>query len=203
MGHGARRPDSAFLSMRRWLLLLLLTPPACRDGAEVDTGLAAGPADSVVWGEDRARPGARTGSSDRLFLERLLDHYQGLEYLAERVRRTSAVSAVRRDAWRFDRHESAERAHAEALLRKLYGERYLPMVPEEFHGALTAIRARPPEQQVRALLEFVSRHHREDVALTDSALPSLEHPQVRELALDLRRDQQRDLRVFARRLARD
>jgi uncharacterized protein (DUF305 family) len=49
----------------------------------------------------------------------------------------------------------------------------------------------------------VTHHHKEDVALIDSVLPSLEHPEVRELARDLRRDQRRDLRVFARRLARD
>lgn len=188
--------------MRRCLLLFLLA--ACRgEDAAPETGLAAAAADSVVWGEDRARSADRAGSADRLFLERQLDHYQGLEYLAERVRQTSNVSAVRRDAWRFDRQENAERSQVDALLRKRHGERYLPRVPDEFRTAAIAIRALPPEQQARALLAFVTRHHGEDIALIDSILPSLEHPEVRELARDLRRDERRDLRVFARRLARD
>ncbi len=63
------------------------------------------------------------------------------------------------------------------------------------------IRALPPGPQAHALLEFVSQHHHEDVATIDRVLPSLEHGEVRELALDLRRDQRRDLRVLARRLA--
>ena len=192
------------MSMSRYLVLLLLALAACRgDGGASDIDLAAGPADSVIWGEDRARPGEHGGSADRLFLERLLDHYQGLEYLAERVRQTSNVSAVRRDAWRFDRRENAERRQVDALLRRFYGERYLPLVPDEFRSAAAAVRALPPERQARALLELVSRHHQEDVALIDSVLPELQHPPVRELALDLRRDQRRDLRVFARRLAQD
>jgi hypothetical protein len=193
--------------MRHWpLVLLLLLVPGC--GGEDfgnDTGLGSAGADSVVWGEDRARPGAAAqGSSlDRLFLERVLDHYQGLEHLAERMKRTSTVSAVRRDAWRFDRRQSAEREQVDGLLRELYGERYLPTVPEEFRSAAVAISALPAEQQAHALLEFVTGHQREDVARIDSILPSLEHPRVRELARELRRDQQRDLRVFARRLARE
>ncbi len=186
--------------MRRWPLLLLLAACGGEDLAP-DTALAPGAGDSVVWGEDRARRAA--GTADRLFLERLLDHYQGLEYLAERVRQASAVSAVRRDAWRFDRRQSAEREQVDALLRELYGERYLPRVPEEFRTAAAAIRALPPERQVRALLEFVSEHHREDAALIDSILPGLQSPQVRELARELRGDQLRDLRVFAHRLARE
>jgi hypothetical protein len=187
--------------MRRCLLLLLA---ACGgEDSAPETGLSAAAADSVVWGEDRARTADRAGSADRLFLERQLDHYQGLEYLAERVRQTSNVSAVRRDAWRFDRRENEERREVDALLRKHHGERYLPRVPEEFRTAAIAIRALPPEQQAHALLAFVTHHHKEDVALIDSVLPSLEHPEVRELARDLRRDQRRDLRVFARRLARD
>ena len=187
--------------MRRCLLLLVA---ACGgEDAAPETGLSAATADSVVWGEDRARTADRAGSADRLFLERQLDHFQGLEYLAERVRQTSNVSAVRRDAWRFDRRENEERREVDALLRKRHGERYLPRVPEEFRTAATAIRALPPEQQAHALLGFVTHHHKEDVALIDSVLPSLEHPEVRELARDLRRDQRRDLRVFARRLARD
>ncbi|MGH7630057.1 MAG: hypothetical protein ACREOF_11900 [Gemmatimonadales bacterium] len=186
--------------MRRWPLLLLLAACGGEDDAP-DTALAPGAGDSVVWGEDRARRVA--GTADRLFLERLLDHYQGLEYLAERVRRTSNGSAVRRDAWRFERREGAEREQVDALLRERYGERYLPRVPEEFRAAAAAIRALPPERQARALLAFVSEHHREDVARIDSILPALQSPQVRELARELRRDPRRDLRVFARRLARD
>jgi uncharacterized protein (DUF305 family) len=191
------------MGMLRRLLLLLALPACGRDDVPSDADMAAVPVDSIVWGQDRARPGEEAGPADRLLLERLLDHYQGLEYLAERVRQTSTVSAVRRDAWRFDQRESAERRQVDALLRKLYGERYLPLVPDEFRAAANTIGALPAEQQARALLELVTRHHQEDVALIDSVLPTLQHPEVRELAGELRRDQRRDLRVFARRLARD
>ncbi len=162
--------------MRRCLLLLLLA--ACRgEDPAPETGLSAAATDSLVWGEDLARAADRAGSAVRLFLDR--------------------------NAWRFDRQENAERRQLDALLRKRPGERYLSRVPDEFRTAAIAIRALPPEQQAPALLAFVSHHHEEDVALIDSVLPSLEHPEVRELARDLRRDQRRDLRVFTRRLARD
>jgi uncharacterized protein (DUF305 family) len=188
-------------SMRRWPLLLLFI--ACRGEEPLpDAGLAGAAPDSLVWGEDRARDTVRTGQADRRFLEHLLDHYQGLEHLAERVRLSSNVSAARRDTWRFDGRDDDERRQAEELLRELYGERYLPLVPEEFREAAAAIPALPPEQQADSLLELVTRHHREDVARIDRILPELQHPEVRKLARDLRRDQRRDLRVFARRLAR-
>jgi uncharacterized protein (DUF305 family) len=190
--------------MRRCLLIVLVCLSACRDEASnVDVDVATATPDSVVWGDDRDRRGERGGSPDRRFLEHLLDHYQGLEYLAERIRQTSTVTAVRRDAWRFDQQGAAERQEVDALLHQLYDERYLPLVPEEFRLAAVTIRELPPEQQARALLEFVNRHQQEDVARFDRILPSLEHPEVRELARELRRDQRRDLRVFARRLARD
>jgi uncharacterized protein (DUF305 family) len=188
--------------MRRWPLLLLFI--ACRGEEPLpDAGLAGAAPDSVVWGEDRARDSVRTGEIDRRFLEHLLDHYQGLEHLAERVRLSSKVSAARRDTWRFEGRDDDERRQAEQLLRDLYNERYLPMVPEEFREAAVAIPALPAEQQAHALLELVTQHHREDVARIDRILPRLQHPQVRELARHLRRDQRRDLRVFAGRLARE
>ena len=190
-------------TVRRWpLLLLALT--ACRGEEPIpETGLAAAAPDSLVWGEDRARETERTGDADRRFLEHLLDHYQGLEHLAERIRVESTVSAARRDTWRFDGRDDGERRHAEELLRELYDERYIPRVPDEFREAATRIPTLPPEQQARALLEFVTKHHQEDVARIDRILPRLKHPEVRELVRDLRQDQQRDLRVFARRLAKE
>jgi uncharacterized protein (DUF305 family) len=188
--------------MRRLLLLVLVLCSACRDDDTVDVGLAA-VADTLVWGEDRAGTDTLEGPIDRRFLETVLDHYQGIEHLAERVRQTSGVSAVRRDAWRFDHREAGERERAAELLRNLYGERYLPLVPEEFRAAAADIAVRSAEEQPRALLEYVQRHQQEDVTRIDSVLPLLQHPHVRELARDIRRDQQRDLRVLARRLARD
>lgn len=191
------------MSMRRRSLLLLLVI-ACR-GTDpwAETGFGGAAHDSLVWGADRTRQTDRTGHVDRRFLEHLLDHYQGLEHLAERVRLSSTVSAARRDTWRFDGRDDDERREAERILREVYNERYIPVVPDEFSTAAAAIPALPPDQQPRALLEFVTRHHQEDVARIDRLLPRLKHPQVRALVLDLRRDQQRDLRVFARRLAKE
>jgi uncharacterized protein (DUF305 family) len=201
----SRRRDPGrctYAAMQRWPLLVLLI--ACRGEEPLDSGLATAAPDSLVWGDDRAREIDRTGDTDRRFLEHLLDHYQGLEHLAERVRLSSSVSAARRDTWRFEgRNDDDERREAEALLRELYNERYLPRVPQEFRAAAAAIPGLPPEQQAQSLLEFVTQHHREDVARIDRILPALQHPQVRQLARELRRDQRRDLRVFARRLAKE
>jgi hypothetical protein len=197
---------------RRLLLLsvlVLLAVVACRDEEPLpETGLGtAAPdslvPDSLVWGEDRARDTTPAGDADRRFLEHLLDHYQGLEHLAERIRLTSTVSAARRDTWRFDRRHDDERREAETLLRELYNERYIPRVPEEFREAAVAIPALPREQQARALLELVTRHNQEDGARIDQVLPRLRHPQVRSLVQELRTDQQRDLRVLASRLAKE
>jgi uncharacterized protein (DUF305 family) len=195
--------------MRYWswaIIAVCALAGACR--SEQPNGhLDVASADSVVWGEDRriqaAQASRAAGPADRAFLERLLNHYQGLDYLADRMRRDGAVSAVRRDAWRFDTREDAEKRRAAGLLLRLYRERYMPVVPREFKAAADSLAHLARERQPRAVLELLAEHQRHDLALIEAALPALEDPDVRELALELRRDQTRDLAIFAHRLARE
>ncbi len=89
------------------------------------------------------------------------------------------------------------------LLRRLYRERYIPIVPPEFKLVADSLIELPPDRQPRALLAFLAVHRREDLAALRRVLPDLRRPEVRELALELERDRQRDLAVLARRLARE
>lgn len=89
------------------------------------------------------------------------------------------------------------------LLGRLYRERYIPIVPPEFKLVADSLIELPPDRQPRALLAFLADHRREDLAALRRVLPDLRRPEVRELALELERDRQRDLAVLARRLARE
>jgi uncharacterized protein (DUF305 family) len=197
--------------MRRALALALLLVPsvACHREDDLESGaLAAGAytRDTVVFGESRVTEppdsaALRTRHApDQRFLERLLDHYEGLDFVAARIMRSTIAGAAKRQAWRYDTRENPEKRHAAELLRVRYRERYMPVTPPEFKHLADSVAALPREEQQRALVRMLAEHRRKDVAAIDSMLPSLRDPAVRRMAEDLREDQSRELGHLLQRL---
>lgn len=197
--------------MRRMLTCALLLLPALgcnrREGLESGT-LAAGAyaSDTVVFGDSRAiEPVDSTElrnrlAPDRRFLERLLDHYQGLDFVASRIMRSGAARAAKRQAWRYDTRENPDKRHVAELLRLRYRERYIATTPPRFKEIADSLAALPHDEQQRGLVRVLAEHHREDVAHIDSILPLLRDPVVRRLAEDLRAGQSRELAHLLERL---
>ncbi|HET7601258.1 MAG TPA: hypothetical protein VFK09_13255 [Gemmatimonadales bacterium] len=184
------------------LLLLMAGLAACGPDAGFDTGALAAdelPRDTVVFGDARAREDSATATArdarepDRRFLEDLLDHYQGLDYLGARIARSDAGRRTRRQIWRWTTRENPDKRQIAELLRKRFGERYEPTVPPEFKRAADSLAALPPEEQPRALVRLLAHHHQGDVARISATLPELRDSSVRGLAQALRSDQSREL----------
>ncbi len=196
-------------SPRFGIALCLLLGAACRRGDNLDTGgLAVGAyaRDTVIFGETRAvepRDSAIARDArapDRRFLERLLDHFEGLDYLAARMVRSNSARRAQRQAWRFDTQEDPDKHRVAELLRSRYRERYIPITPAHFKHAADSLSALPHDEQHGALVRMLAQHHRDDVAEIDSVMPSLRDPAVKRLADELRRDQSRELARLLKRL---
>ncbi|HEX5386938.1 MAG TPA: hypothetical protein VFW66_09580 [Gemmatimonadales bacterium] len=184
------------------VLLALAGCGSVRDDAVETAALdrEPGAADTVVFGVDRLHL-AGDVPADRRFLERLLDHYQGLDYLVARMDRDPASGRARSHAERFENHEHPEKRRMDELLRSHYGERYIPIVPPRFKAAVDSLAALPPDEQPRALVRLLAKHHRADLTLIDSMMPALQDTVVRTVAEDLRAHQAHELDRLLARLA--
>jgi hypothetical protein len=197
--------------MQRALVIAMLLVPAlgCGQREDIESGAFAEGAyasDTVVFGDSRAVESADTAESrdrlapDRRFLERLLDHYQGLDFIATRIMRSSSARAAKHQAWRYDTRENPDKRHVAELLRLRYRERYIPTTPPHFKHLADSLAALPHDEQLRGLVRALAEHHREDVAEIDSVLPMLRDPVVRRLAEGLRQGQSRELDHLLERL---
>jgi hypothetical protein len=184
----------------------------CGRGDEIESGaLPVGEYahDSVVFGESRAAEPSDSlallaaRAPDQRFLERLLDHFEGLDYLATRIAHGDAARRAKHQAWRFSTREDPDKRHVAELLRSRFGERYMPIVPLHFKRASDSLAALPGDEQQRALVRLLAEHRRADVAEIDTALPALRDRAVRRLAEDLRENQSRELALLLRRLGDD
>jgi hypothetical protein len=208
------RPAAERLGMQRKrllaLALLLLPALGCSSrGEDVESGAVAEGAyatDTVVFGDSRAVESARIAvyrdrlAPDRRFLERVLDHYQGLDFVATRIMRSSSARAAKHRAWRYDTRENPDKRHVAELLRMRYRERYIPTTSPQFKRLADSLTALPQDEQLRGLVRALAEHRRQDVAGIDSVLPTLRDPVVRRLAENLRQGQSRELDHLLARL---
>lgn len=191
-------------------LALLLPTVGCSSRSEdMESGALAEGAyatDTVVFGDSRAVESPAIAvdrdrlAPDRRFLERLLDHYQGLDFVAARIMRSSSARAAKHQAWRYDTRENPDKRHVSELLRMRYRERYIPTTPPQFKRLADSLAALPHDEQLRGLVRALAERHREDVAGIDSVLATLRDPVVRRLAEDLRQGQSRELDHLLARL---
>jgi len=143
--------------------------------------------DSTTFGDDRTAQGdtARVVVPDVALLERLIDQYEGLDVVMDRLAGPTSGSPVRGQASKGNRHEDAAKAQLLGVLQAEFGERYQPRTPEGAARATDSIGGLPRDAGRRALDALVLSHHRRVAQVIADALPSVRNTRVRDVLVEL------------------
>lgn len=180
--------------MRVPLALALTAALAAACGGE-RSGRESAAVDSTTFGDNRAAQGdSARAVPDVALLERLIDEYEGLDVVMDRL-----AGPVRGKAWSGDRHEDAAKASLLDLLQTQYGERYLPRTPAGVARTTDSIDALPRDAGTRALEDLVLRHHRRVAQAIGTALPSVSNGRVREGLVQLHEHLRKEIDQLSKR----
>lgn len=130
---------------------------------------------------------------DREFLRRLAEHHAGIMFTAHSAHQNQDSVSVRGGAMALDEHHHAEADTALALLRRRYGDEYVPVVTERHAIMVDSLQRTTGAEYDRRYRRFVAEHHRETAQLIDGFLPRLRLPEVVALARNLRTKQTAEL----------
>lgn len=171
--------------MRVSLALAVTAALAVACGGE-RSGRESAAVDSTTFGDDRATQGdSARAVPDVALLERLIDEYEGLDVVMDRLAGPASRSTVRGKAWSGDRHEDAAKASLLDVLQAEYGERYHPRTPAGVGRTTDSIGALPRDAGSRALEDLVLHHHRRVAQAIGRGLPAVRNSRVREVLVDL------------------
>lgn len=141
-------------------------------------------ADSVVFGDPQhaASDSARrlaSANPDRFLLERLLDEYAGLDFLADQLTGRRNVE-IRGTAWRHNRGEHARIAELRQALADAFHQRYEMQPGRELRELAESIAALPSKSQQRQALDGVLvESHTRKLILIEAMYPRLRNSDVR------------------------
>lgn len=190
------------------LAVLALGITACRRSENVnrpagDTAVAVA-VGTPAAGTSGAAPAVDTArlTPDHRFLRMMSDHHQGLIEMAHYEAEDRKSPGVLADARRLDRVQDAELDTMVTMLEKTYRDPYTPSVMPANRAMLDTLRQAKGAAFDSTFLRMVVAHHREAIAMIDSALPSLADAKVRAMAKRMRADQTKEIAEFERRLRR-
>lgn len=142
-----------------------------------------------------------TDPDQRFFLE-MLDHHQGLIYLVHETMQRPISKKAHDVLDRFDATEDAEKREMSELLRMLFGRSHDPKPSnDDRREADSLLRESSDPGFHRMAMQFVISHHRRGIRMVDSFLTRARRPRVRELAVAIKRKEQREVAFYQKRLA--
>jgi len=164
--------------------------------AAADTGESAAASAAPDSGPP-PRPPAK--DADQEFLRQMIDHHEGLVAMADDAMERASGAAAKADARRLRTAQRQEQTRMVAFVDTIYGERVLPtMMPA--HRAMTdSLRHTPPESYDREFYQLTIAHHREGVQMIDQFLPRFTRPDVRQMAQQMKAQQQKEIGEFEKK----
>jgi uncharacterized protein (DUF305 family) len=146
--------------------------------------------------------GVSVRDPDQRFLRDMIDHHEGLIYLVHEAMQRPISQKAHEVLDGFDVTEDAEKREMSEVLRSFFRDSHEGTPTEHDRSAADSVlrqSERPGFDQVASA--FVVSHHRRGIKLVDAFLPQIRRPRVRELALAIKRKEQREIAFHLRRLA--
>jgi hypothetical protein len=141
---------------------------------------------------------------DQLFLQEMIDHHEGLIYLVHEAMQRPISKKAHDVLDGFDVTEDAEKREMSELLRSFFGDSHEGRPTNHDRSAAdSALRQSGNSGFDRVASAFVVSHHRRGIRLIDAFLPHIKRPRVREIAVTIRKKEQREIAFHQRRLAAD
>jgi len=134
----------------------------------------------------------------------MIDHHEGLIYLVHEAMQRSISKEAHDVLDGFDVTEDAEKREMTEVLRSFFRDSYQGTpTKQDKTAADSVLRESSSAAFDRVASAFVVNHHRRGIRLIDAALPHIKRPRVRELAVAIRKKEQREIAYHQRRLAAD
>lgn len=137
--------------------------------------------------------------ADTGFLAMMSDHHEGLIAMAMPAMNKAAGATTKEDAHKLHTKQAAERDTMVTMLRSSFGTSHTPTVMQKNRAQNDSLQALSGPEYDRKFYQLVVQHHREGVAMIDSAMSSLQNEKVREMASKMKQDQQREIQEFQRK----
>lgn len=184
----------------RLMLTAALALSACsREDAdsalEEDTATIATVSALATGQADTAR-NTPAEDSDHEFLRTMSNHQQGLIDIAMTAMEKAAQEPTRAHAHELHTRQQAGRDTMVALLLRDYQDQHLPIATPKHQAQADSLSDAGLPDYDAVFYRILIEHHREGMQLIDRYRPRLTRPAVREMAVRLRADQQRDIAVF-------
>lgn len=155
--------------------------------------------------QSQSSSAARAGSArdfDQRFLHEMIDHHEGLIYLVHGAMQRPISQKAHEVLDGFDVTEDAEKREMNEILRSFFRDSHEATPTKHDRNAADSVLQQSGSPAFdRVASAFVVSHHRRGIRLIDAFLPLIKRPRVRELALAIRKKEQREIAFHQRRLA--
>lgn len=180
------------------VLVAVLTASAC--SKQDDAPATAAAADTGMAGMDysqmakRDLPAAKDADHD--FLRSMVDHHEGLIWMTDQAQKKGTAAATKQDAARLYTAQIASRDSMLKIISSAYSETHKaePMAADRVRN--DSLAATPAAGYDRKFYQTLVRHHREGLAMINTALPKLARPDVKSLAEKMKTEHESELKAF-------
>jgi len=134
----------------------------------------------------------------------MIDHHEGLIYLVHEAMQRSISKKAHDVLDGFDVTEDSEKREMREALSSFFGDSHEGGPTKHDRDAADSILRRSSDPDFDRLAStFIVNHHRRGIRLIDAFLPQIKRPRVRELAVAIRKKEQREIASHQRHLAAD
>ena len=158
---------------------------------------ASGAADTMTSGMDHTQMDAAAGGADHEFLDKMVNHHEGLILLAGRAENKSGP--FRADAKKLHAKQETEQQKMLKMLSGPSGKSVEPMIMPKHKMMSDSLERQNGKAYERGFYQDVIAHHKEGIAMIDSFLPRLTDDSVRTMAEKMRSDQEKEIQEFSKK----
>lgn len=137
--------------------------------------------------------------AERDFLRALSNHHAGLMFLAHVAEQHPDSVRVQSQALLLDAHHHQETDSILAVLHRESGEAFVPTVSNHHQALVDTLQRLSPADFDRRFRQEVIAHHREGLAMIDSAMPTLSNPRIIALVRRMREQQIAEIAALSAR----
>ena len=155
---------------------------------------------------DAAMPGMAGGGqnpaqdADHEFLRMMSDHHAGLEVMGADAMNRAVDDSVKSVAHNLHTKQAAQQDTMVAMIQRMYNEQHTPTIMPKNAAQADSLRQMSGADADRYFLRTTIAHHEEGIGMIDRFLPRFTKPEVRQMAEEMREEQQREIQELQRKL---
>jgi uncharacterized protein (DUF305 family) len=163
----------------------------------VDTAIVASQGNPAMSGMAGGGPAE---DADHEFLRMMSDHHEGLEVMGADAMNRAVDDSVKSVAHNLHTKQAAQQDTMVSMIQRAYNEQYTPSIMPKNAAQADSLRQMSGADADRYFLRTTIAHHEEAIGMIDDFLPRFTKPEVRQMAEQMRREQQREIEELQSKL---